>query len=100
MTTPADIFAAFASLGVRLPLRLSDEDAGVVVDADGRDVLTVDVNGEIPDKDANGIAALAARIVNEAAGCTAAPAPPLAAAGGGYRPQADHDLRPVERSVR
>lgn len=33
---------------VALPLRLSEEYIGVVLDADGRDVLVVDVNSERP----------------------------------------------------
>lgn len=61
-------FAALSANDVRLPLRLSEEDAGVVLDADGRDVLTVDVNGERPDDQATSIARLLVVLVNAAAG--------------------------------
>ncbi|WP_309086427.1 hypothetical protein [Chelativorans sp.] len=63
--TPEEFAAALARLGVRLPLNLSLEDTGVLVDADGRDVLTVDVNGERLDGEVHAIACLILRAVNE-----------------------------------
>lgn len=49
-TKTTDAFVAeLRKVGVKLPLRVSDEDIGVVLDADGRDVLAVDVNSERPD---------------------------------------------------
>ncbi|WP_377299769.1 hypothetical protein [Rhizobium sp. SGZ-381] len=65
--SPASVIAGFADQGVTLPLRLSDEDIGVVLDADGRDVLTVDSNGERPDEQASAIALMIVSAVNAAA---------------------------------
>lgn len=66
---------AFARLltdsNVRLPLRLSDEDVGVVLDANGADVFTVDVNGERPNDEATAIAAWIMVAVNTCAGLKA-----------------------------
>jgi|GEM_PF-6271957 len=60
--------AAFADQGVKLPLRLSDEDIGVILDDDGADVLTVDSNGIRDDQKVQMIAALVATAVNDLAG--------------------------------
>ncbi len=59
---------AFQVQGVKLPLHLSKTDCGVVLDADGRDVLTVDSNGFQPDGQVNAIAALIAACVNQSPG--------------------------------
>ena len=53
---------------VRLPLHLSEEDTGVVLDADGRDVFTVDVNSERPDDQVEAIALWIVCAVNTCGG--------------------------------
>ncbi|MFC3074968.1 hypothetical protein [Shinella pollutisoli] len=62
------VIAAFRDQKVSLPLRLSDEDIGVVLDDDGVDVVTVDVNGERPDGQATAIAMMIVSAVNHLAG--------------------------------
>lgn len=77
-TSPS--FQAFADelakLGVRLPLRVSEEDVGVVLDAGGADVLTVDVNGERSDLVAASIAVWIVTAVNTCGGYAASPIQP------------------------
>lgn len=53
-----------AEQGVRLPLALSREDVGVVADADGRGIITIDVNRELPDDQVHRIAAWIMLAVN------------------------------------
>lgn len=53
---PEKLSAFLSEHNVRLPVRLDAEHVGVVEDADGRDVVTVDVNGERPDGEAVAIA--------------------------------------------
>lgn len=65
-----------AKFGVRLPLRVSDEDVGVVLDAHGCDVLTVDVNGERSDLEAASIAVWIVTTVNTCGGYAASPIQP------------------------
>jgi hypothetical protein len=64
------IRTAFLDQNVELPLRLSDDDVGVVFDRHGCDVFTVDVNNERPDEEAMAIALFIVECVNEAAGFT------------------------------
>ncbi|MQU72371.1 hypothetical protein [Sinorhizobium meliloti] len=64
------IRTAFLDENVDLPLRLSDDDVGVVLDRHGCDVFTVDVNNERPDQEAMAIALFIVECVNEAAGFT------------------------------
>lgn len=45
-----------ARLGRPLPWRLSPEDPGVILDAEGWDVCTIDVNREMPDAEAEALA--------------------------------------------
>lgn len=66
--------AAFADQDVKLPLRLSDEDVGVILDDDGADVLTVDSNGMRDEQKVQMIAALVATAVNDLAGFDFEPA--------------------------
>lgn len=47
--TTDEFRACLAAQDVELPLRLSEEDLGVVLDAKGRDIFTVDVNSERDD---------------------------------------------------
>lgn len=61
---------AFANQNVKLPLRLSDEDIGVILDDDGADVLTIDSNGVRDDQKVQTIAALVVSAVNDLAGFT------------------------------
>jgi hypothetical protein len=64
-----DAFVAeLAALDVTLPLRLSEEDLGVVLDADGCDVITIDVNGDRPDNQVAAIAKWIACAVNTCGG--------------------------------
>jgi len=59
---------AFLEQGVKLPLRPSESECGVVLDADGRDVLTVDSNGFQPDDQVSALATLIAACVNQSGG--------------------------------
>lgn len=71
-----DAFVAeLAALDVTLPLSPSEQDLGVVLDAEGRDVVTVDVNGEAPDDQVAAIALWIACAVNTCGGFAAAPNP-------------------------
>ncbi len=65
LPSPIAVCAAFLDQGVKLPLRPSDDDCGVVLDADGRDVLTVDSNGFQPDDQVKTLATLICACVNE-----------------------------------
>jgi hypothetical protein len=56
--------AAFAHHQVALPLRLNNRDTGVLFDAGGRDVVTVDVNRDRTDGQVASIAELLALSVN------------------------------------
>jgi hypothetical protein len=60
--------AALIALDVRLPLRQSVEETGVVVDDEGEDLFTVDVWKDRPDDHAGKIADCLAALVNLAAG--------------------------------
>ncbi|WP_440411083.1 hypothetical protein [Neorhizobium petrolearium] len=53
-----------AEVGVKLPLKVSPDDVGVVLDADGFDVITIDVNGIRSDDQANAIASLIVELIN------------------------------------
>jgi hypothetical protein len=53
-----------AELGVRLPLRLCDEETGSVLDADDMEVFVVDANRDLSDESASAIAALLVEAVN------------------------------------
>ncbi|WP_246102514.1 hypothetical protein [Methylobacterium terricola] len=59
----------FARHGIRLPLALSEapDEAGVVRDADGREVFTVNTEGTWPDPTAHAVAALLLGRANVAA---------------------------------
>jgi hypothetical protein len=63
-----EFVAALDRLGIKLPLRLSEEDVGVVLDAEGRDVFTVDVNNGLSDAEATEIAELLVAGVHIGAG--------------------------------
>ncbi len=54
--TTEQFLAKFAELNVSLPVNLSEGDLGVVVDAQGRDVFTVDSGGRRPDDQVEQIA--------------------------------------------
>lgn len=66
--SPAAVIAAFRDQRVRLPLRMSDEDTGVILDDDGVDILTIDSNNTRPDAQADAIAMLVVSAVNHLAG--------------------------------
>ena len=67
-TISSQFVALLQEQNVRLPLRMADEDVGVVLDADGRDVFTVDVNRERGDLEANLIAEWIVLAVNTCGG--------------------------------
>ncbi|MBP2560813.1 hypothetical protein J2857_003582 [Neorhizobium galegae] len=66
--SPLAVLSAFADRQVKLPLRLSDNDVGVILDDLGADVITIDVNSYRSDADAEAIAALLVNAVNHVAG--------------------------------
>ncbi|WP_052201909.1 hypothetical protein [Ensifer sp. ZNC0028] len=70
LNTQPTLNDAFLLQGVKLPLHVSKEECGVILDADGRDVLTVDSNGFQPDDQVNAIAALIAACINQSPGVT------------------------------
>lgn len=57
-----------AALGLPLPWRLSEEDPGVVLDADGWDAFTVDVNRQMTDASATSLAGAIVAALNAAGG--------------------------------
>ncbi|NGO64232.1 hypothetical protein G6N76_11140 [Rhizobium daejeonense] len=59
-----DIALAFSAHDVKLPLRRCAECSATLVDADGRDVLTIDVNAARPDSDVEAIVLLIMKIIN------------------------------------
>lgn len=72
--------AMLADENVTLPINLSESDVGVILGADGRDVLVIDVNSERPDPQVAEIANLIIFAVNTYGGFRAevrwAPASP------------------------
>ncbi|MCJ7996656.1 hypothetical protein J5N58_06785 [Rhizobium cremeum] len=62
-----NIVLAFSAHDVTLPLRRCAECSATLVDADGRDILTIDVNAARPDSDVEAIALLLMNIVNSSA---------------------------------
>ena len=62
------IIAAFAHQAVKLPLRVCEEEKVVILDNHGMDVLTVDSNSNRPDDQAEAIALLIVKAVNQLAG--------------------------------
>lgn len=66
--TTEEFVALLASAGVKLPLRLHDEDLGVVVDARGHNVLVVDENHARSDDQAEAIAQWIVLAVNTCGG--------------------------------
>lgn len=68
LRTTEQFAALLAALDVRLPLFLHEEAVGVVLDADMRDVLVIDVNGERDDDQATQIASWIVLAVNTCGG--------------------------------
>lgn len=69
--TQADIYqfnVCLSHLDVCTPLRLDPENVGVILDDDGRDFATVDVNGEREDGQADAIARLIVLALNRYGG--------------------------------
>jgi len=58
----------FEVFDVKLPLSLAENDVGCVIDADGKDVLVIDVNNERDDDQVKAIARLVVNLVNCNAG--------------------------------
>lgn len=58
----------FEALDVKLPLSLAENDVGCVIDAEGKDVLVIDVNNERDDDQVKAIASLVVNLVNCNAG--------------------------------
>lgn len=59
-----DFAKLLVELGVRLPLRLCDEENGSVLDADDMEVFVVDANRDLSDQSATAIAELLVQAVN------------------------------------
>ncbi|MCT7667644.1 hypothetical protein [Shinella kummerowiae] len=66
--SPDGFAAVFLANNVELPLEPSSEDAGVLLDAQGRDVITIDVNGERPDEEVYALTAYLCMAINGAGG--------------------------------
>lgn len=66
-TTDAYV-AALAREGVKLPLDNSPTDCGVIVDANGKGIITIDVNNELPDDQVERIASWVILAVNTCGG--------------------------------
>ena len=66
--TPEALVATLAPLGVRLPLEPSAHEHGVLVDALGDAIVTIDVNNERPDGNVAAVTGLLCMIINTAAG--------------------------------
>ena len=60
--------ATLSREGVTLPLSHSAGDCGVIVDANGRGIITVDVNNELPDDQVERIASWIILAVNTCGG--------------------------------
>lgn len=65
---PDEVRLPFDAHDVKLPLTRSRECIATLVDAEGRDVLTIDVNNDRPDADVDALAQLIMTIVNTSAG--------------------------------
>ncbi|MCJ8517795.1 MAG: hypothetical protein V7774_09070 [Pseudorhizobium pelagicum] len=65
---PEEIRLPFDAHDVKLPLARSPDCLATLVDADGRDVLTLDVNNDRPDADVEALAQLILTIINTSAG--------------------------------
>lgn len=74
-TLTSDFAAALAALDVKLPLRLSLEEANVIVDDDGEDLLIVEIEADTrrPDDKAREIAEWMVLAVNTCGGFVAVP---------------------------
>jgi hypothetical protein len=68
LTTPQAFLIALRRQNVRLPLSIDPTEPAGLVDADGNDVLVVDVNRVRSDAEAAEIAALVMLAVNHCAG--------------------------------
>lgn len=67
MSTLATVHSSpivFEAHDVKLPLEICQTCAASLVDANGRDVLTIDVHGERADADASALARLVRDIIN------------------------------------
>ncbi|NTB05075.1 hypothetical protein [Agrobacterium tumefaciens] len=67
-TTPEAFVQAMNELGVAFPLTCSQRDMGVLLDADGDELLTVDSAGAMPDDTVALLAANIVMVLNNAAG--------------------------------
>jgi hypothetical protein len=63
--SPNAVLRAFADQKVKLPLHMSDQDIGVILDDDGVDVITIDTNGTRPDDQVTIIASLVVAAINQ-----------------------------------
>lgn len=59
---------AFRANNVELPLRPSNVEIGVLVDAQGNDVITIDVNGARPDSEVEALTAYLCMAINQSGG--------------------------------
>lgn len=65
---PDEVRLPFDAHDVKLPLGRSRDCIATLVDAEGRDVLTLDVNNDRPDADVEALAQLIMTIINTSAG--------------------------------
>lgn len=66
---PAKVFAEqLSALGITLPVTTTTENIGVIFDAAGKDVVTVDCNGNLDDASAGMIAGYITLAINMAGG--------------------------------
>lgn len=63
-----DFNVCLAGRDVAMPLRLDPENVGVILDDDGRDVITIDSNGDRDDDEADEIARIVMLALNKLGG--------------------------------
>lgn len=69
--TPEAFLQAMGQLGVAFPLVCSQQDLGVILDADGDELLTIDSAGVMPDPTVTLLSANIVMVLNNAAGLQA-----------------------------
>jgi|GEM_PF-5664790 len=71
---PDEVRLPFDAHDVKLPLARSPDCIATIVDADGRDVFTLDVNNDRADADVEALAEIILTIINSSAGVKPEPA--------------------------
>lgn len=70
---PNEVRLPFDAHDVKLPLARSPDCIATIVDADGRDVFTLDVNNDRADADVEALAEIILTIINSSAGMRSEP---------------------------